>query len=48
MATTQASLTGRARRLNAKKQNAEPALAVAERVYLSQHGEIVACAHRRN
>jgi hypothetical protein len=37
-----ASLTGRARQLNAKKQNAEPALAVAERGYLLQHGEIVA------
>jgi len=43
MATTPASLTGRARQLNAKNQNAGAALAVAERGYLLQHGEIVAC-----
>jgi hypothetical protein len=36
MATTRASLTGRARRLNAKKQNAELALAVAERGYTAK------------
>jgi hypothetical protein len=36
MATTGASLTGRARQLNAKKQNAEPALAVAERGYTAE------------
>ena len=36
MATTRASLAGRAHRFNAKKQNAEPALAVAERGYTAE------------